>query len=418
MVIKSITGHVRYLQIMAALCMALLLSLSINVAQAAPWPKSPSIEAKSWAMIDARSGQIIAEHNADETLPPASLTKMVTLYLAFEAIKKGRLDPDATVSVSKKAWKIGGSTMFLEPRMHPKVKELLHGIATYSGNDACIALAEHMDGSEEAFAERMNDKARELGMLHSHFVNATGFPVEGHHSSAMDMAIVGAALWRDFPEQFKLFGEKDYTFDKRTQPNRNRLLWSLPEADGIKTGHTKEAGYCLVGSAEKKTTRFIASVFGTKSDRARAQQTKTLLNFGFRNFTTVRPAERDIRRQVEVFEGVANHVWLKPALPIWVTVPKGSESSLSFRLRYESPLMAPIRKNQKLGTIDAVVGDRDGHGKTIRSFPMVAARAIEQASWISRQWDGLRLWVRDASKDVLGGESDEPEKEQKNESEK
>jgi len=410
MVIKSITGHVRNLQIMSALCMALLLSMSTNAALAAPWPKSPSIEAKSWAMIDARSGQIIAEHNADDQLPPASLTKMVTLYLAFEAIKKGRLDPEATVSVSKKAWKIGGSTMFLEPRMHPKVKELLHGIATYSGNDACIALAEHMDGSEEAFAERMNDKARELGMMHSHFVNATGFPVEGHHSSAMDMAIVGAALWRDFPEQFKLFAEKDYTFDHRTQPNRNRLLWSLPEADGIKTGHTKAAGYCLVGSAEKKTTRFIAAVFGTKSDRARAQQTKTLLNFGFRNFSTVRPAERDIRRQVEVFEGVANHVWLKPALPIWVTVPKGSESSLSFRLRYESPLMAPIRKNQKLGTIDAVVGDRDGHGKTIRSFPMVAARGIEQASWISRQWDGLRLWVRNASKDMLGEESDEPEK--------
>ncbi len=409
MVIKSTTGHVRNLQIMQALCMALLLLMSTNAALAAPWPKSPSIEAKSWAMIDARSGQIIAEHNADEQLPPASLTKMVTLYLAFEAIKKGRLDPEATVSVSKKAWKIGGSTMFLEPRMHPKVKELLHGIATYSGNDACIALAEHMDGSEEAFAERMNDKARELGMLHSHFVNATGFPVEGHHSSAMDMAIVGAALWRDFPEQFKLFGEKDYTFDHRTQPNRNRLLWSLPEADGIKTGHTKAAGYCLVGSAEKKTTRFIAAVFGTKSDRARAQQTKTLLNFGFRNFTTVRPAERDIRRQVEVFEGVANHVWLKPALPIWVTVPKGSETSLSFRLRYASPLMAPIRKNQKLGTIDAVVGGRDGHGKTIRSFPMVAARAVEQASWISRQWDGLRLWVRDASKDMLGGESGKPE---------
>jgi len=400
MVIKFITGcaQKRIAPVIASICLTLLLSLS---AQAAPWPKSPSIEAKSWAMIDARSGQIIAEHNADIQLPPASLTKMVTLYLAFEAIKKGRLDPEATVSVSKKAWKIGGSTMFLEPRMHPKINELLHGIATLSGNDACIALAEHMDGSEEAFAERMNDKAAELGMLHSHFANATGFPVEGHYSSAMDMAIVGASLWRDFPEQFKLFGEKNYTFDKRTQPNRNRLLWSLPEADGIKTGHTKEAGYCLVGSAEKKTTRFIAAVFGTKSDRARAQQTKTLIQFGFRNFTTVRPTERDIRRQVEVFEGVENHVWLKPALPIWVTIPKGSESSLSFHLRYESPLKAPIRKGQKLGTIDAVVGSKDGNGKIIRSFPMIAARAVDQASWLSRQWDGLRLWIRDSTGDML-----------------
>jgi len=404
MVIKSIAGqtNLRVFYRTPALCLALLLSLALHSpSQAATWPKSPSIEAKSWAMIDARSGQVIAEHNADQQLPPASLTKMVTLYLAFEAIKKGHLDPETTVAVSKKAWKIGGSTMFLEPRMHPKINELLHGIATLSGNDACIALAEHMDGSEEAFADRMNDTARELGMLHSHFVNATGFPVEGHYSSAMDMAIVGAALWRDFPEQFKLFGEKDYTFDKHTQPNRNRLLWSLSEADGIKTGHTKEAGYCLVGSAEKKTTRFIAAVFGTKSDRARAQQTKTLIQFGFRNFTTVRPTERDIRRQVEVFEGTENHIWLKPALPIWVTIPKGSESSLSFHLRYDSPLKAPIRKGQKLGSIDAVVGSKDGNGNVIRSFPMIASRAVEQASWISRQWDGLRLWIRDSTGDML-----------------
>jgi len=407
MVIKSITvsTHTRILPLLIPVCMALLLSATAQAA--ATWPKSPPIEAKSWAMIDARSGQIIAEHNADVQLPPASLTKMVTLYLAFEAIKKGRLDPEARVSVSNKAWKIGGSTMFIEPRMHPKVEELLHGIATLSGNDACIALAEHMDGSEEAFAERMNDKARELGMLHSHFVNATGFPTENHYSSAMDMAIIGAALWRDFPEQFKLFNEKDYTFDNHTQPNRNRLLWSLPEADGIKTGHTQEAGYCLVGSAEKDTTRFIAAVFGTKSDRARAQQTKTLLKFGFRNFTTLRPSERDIRRQIEVFEGTENHVWLKPALPIWVTIPKGSESSLSFRLRYESPLKAPIRKNQKLGSIDAVIGSKDGESKVIRSFPMVAARAVDQASWISRQWDGLRLWIRDATSDTPKNEATE-----------
>jgi len=249
--------------------------------------KPPTIEAKSWAMIDARSGQVIAEHHAGVELPPASLTKMMTLYLAFEAIKKGTLDPKSTINVSKKAWHIGGSTMFIEPRMHPRVGQLLHGIATLSGNDACIALAEHMDGSEAAFAERMNNKAAELGMEHSHFINATGFPINGHYSSAMDMAILGAALWRDFPDQYRLFSEKEYTFDGRSQPNRNRLLWSMPDADGIKTGHTKEAGYCLVGSAEKKQTRLVAAVFGTKSDHARAQQTKRLLKFGFSKFITV-----------------------------------------------------------------------------------------------------------------------------------
>jgi D-alanyl-D-alanine carboxypeptidase (penicillin-binding protein 5/6) len=360
------------------------------------WPSPPTIGSKSWAIIDARSGQVIAEHNSSQQLPPASLTKMMTMYLAFEAIQQGRLNINDHVDVSKKAWKIGGSTMFLEPRLKPSVEQLLHGIATLSGNDACIALAEHVDGSEEAFAERMNKKAAELGMKHSHFANATGFPMQGHYSSAMDMAVIGAALWRDFPEQYKMFGEKEYTFDKHTQPNRNRLLWSFPGADGIKTGHTKEAGYCLVGSAEKDNTRFVTAVFSTKSDRARAQQTQTLLKFGFTNFVTLRPKEIDIRRKVEVFEGTEDHVWLKPASPIWVTVPKGKESSLSFRLRYDAPLKAAIKKDQNLGTIDAVLNGKRDDATVLKSVAMVAAREVERASWLGRQWDGLRLWGRSA----------------------
>jgi len=377
---------------------ALLIMLAFTVrpgsAEAVSWPTA-SIDAKSWAMIDARSGQVIGASNADQQLPPASLTKMMTLYLAFEDIKLGRLDKNARVTISQKAWKIGGSTMFLEPRMTPTVEELLHGIATLSGNDACIALAEHVDGSEEAFAERMNAKAKQLGMKHSHFANATGFPQEGHYSSAMDMVILGAALWRDHPVMYKLFGEKEYTFDGHSQPNRNRILWSYPEADGIKTGHTEEAGYCLVGSAEKDSTRFVTAVFGTDSDRARAQQTKTLLMFGFRNFVTMRPSEREIRRQVEVFEGTEDNIWLKPAEPIWVTVPKGNESALSFRLRYEAPLKAPITKDQQLGSIDAVFGDK-GHTEVLKTVAMIATRDVERASWFSRQWDGLRLWWRDS----------------------
>ncbi|MDQ6968989.1 MAG: D-alanyl-D-alanine carboxypeptidase family protein [Mariprofundus sp.] len=376
---------------------------------AASWPKSPTLEAKSWAMIDARSGQVIAEHNAEEQLPPASLTKLMTLYLAFEAIKDGRLDSNARVDISKKAWKIGGSTMFLEPRMHPLVNELLHGIATLSGNDACIALAEHMDGSEESFADRMNEKARELGMSHSHFKNATGFPAEGHYSSAMDMAILGVALWRDFPEDYKLFDERDYTFDGRTQPNRNRLLWTFPEADGLKTGHTKEAGYCLVGSAEKDSTRFVSAVFGTKSDRARAQQSKKLLKFGFRNFVTVRPSEREIRRKVDVFEGVHDSIWLKPSSQVWVSVPSNNKNKLSFRLRYNAPLKAPITKGQQLGSIEAVMGGKHDQGTVIRSFPMLATSSIAQAGWVSRQWDGLRLWMSDTSDDLLNDVTGETE---------
>jgi len=366
---------------------------------AAAWPAAPGIDAKSWAMIDARSGQVIAQENADAELPPASLTKMMTLYLAFEDIKLGRLDLNERVDVSKDAWKIGGSTMFLDPRMHPTVEELLHGIATYSGNDACIALAEHMAGSESAFAERMNKKAKELGLTHTHFLNATGFPEQGHYSSAMDMARIGAALWRVHPKMYEIFSEKSYTFEGRSQPNRNRLLWSFPLADGIKTGHTEEAGFCLVGSAEKGSTRFVTAVFGTASDRERAKQSEILMQFGFRNFVTLRPAERDIRRQVRVYEGAEEQVWLTPATPVWVTVPNGSESALSFHLRYQAPLKAPLATGQELGSIEAVLASQSGD-KILQSVPMITVSGVEKASWLGIQWDRLHLWWKGSQADA------------------
>jgi len=370
-------------------------------ASAVNWPQSPAIEAKSWALIDARSGQVLSRHNETVQLAPASLTKIMTLYLAFQDIKLGRLDPGERIPVSNRAWKIGGSTMFLEPRMKPTIEQVLHGISTLSGNDACIAIAEHIAGSEEAFVVRMNETAQSLGLTHTHFVNATGFPVEGHHSSALDMARLGAALWRDFPEQYRLVSEKSYTFDGRTQWNRNRLLWSMPDSDGIKTGHTEEAGYCLVASAEQNNTRLISAVFGTESDRARQQESRTLLLHGFRNFVTLRPAERDIRRQAEVFEGTSESVWLKPSNPIWVTMPKGNESALSFRLRYESPLRAPIKQGDLIGTIEAVVRD-GGNEQILTSVSMQASQSVEQASLFGRQWDRLRLWWREPGSDESG----------------
>lgn len=401
--VKRALFHMTGICSMAAILVALL--ASTVEANPVSWPRAPQVKATSWAVLDARSGQIIAEHNADQELSPASLTKMMTLYLAFEDLKLGRLDLDTRIPVSEKAWKIGGSTMFLEPRLTPTVKEVLHGIATLSGNDACIVLAEHISGSEEGFAHRMNEKAKQLGLNNTHFINATGFPEEGHYSSAMDMAKMGAALWRDFPEMYKIFSEKSYTYDGRTQPNRNRLLWSYPEADGIKTGHTQDAGYCLVGSAEINTTRFVAAVFGANSDRERAAHTKTLLKFSFRNFVTVHPSERDIRRQVEVFEGTENSVWLKPEEPIWVTIPKGNESSLSFRLRYDAPLKAPVREAGVVGSIDATLGS-GSRSEVLKSVNMVAAREVDRASWVSRQWDGLRLWLRESTEEASTTDSE------------
>lgn len=380
------TVHFVYAAIIGVILMA------AGQAHAISWPQSPNVQAKAWALLDANSGQVLSKHNEHEELAPASLTKMMTLYLAFEDLKLGRLKLDETVSVSKKAWKIGGSTMFLDPRMHPKVEELLHGIATLSGNDACIALAEHIAGSEEAFAERMNQKASELGMTHTHFVNATGFPAKNHYSSAMDMARLGAALWRDFPEEYKLFSEKSFTYKDHTQPNRNRLLWSYPLADGIKTGHTKDAGFCLVGSAQKDDTRLVSAVFGASSDIQRARQSRVLLTFGFRNFATLRPAERDIRRQVAIYQGKADHVWLVPANPIWITVPRGYEKHIAFRLRYHSPLIAPIKQGQNVGVIEAVLRDKSKKATVLATMNMQARHAVARASWIGRQWDTLRLW--------------------------
>ena len=359
------------------------------------WPHDPPVEAKSWVLMDANSGQVLTKQGENKELPPASLTKMMTLYLAFEDIKLGRLNPNDPVQVSQKAWKAGGSRMFIEPRLNPTVDELLHGISTLSGNDASVALAEHIAGTEDGFADRMNIKADELGLTHSHFVNATGFPAEGHYSSAMDMALLGAALLRDFPDQYKLFSEKSYTYNNITQSNRNRLLWADPRVDGIKTGHTEAAGYCLVSSAQKNNLRLVAAIFGTDSEKSREQQSKLLLTYGFRNFVSLRPAQRNLRRQVEVFQGEEDQMWLVPRHAIWVTVPKGFEKNVSFRLRHPKPLLAPIAKGERVGSIDAILKEKDGSEQVLASVDMLAANDMEQASWIGRQMDSLRLWWRD-----------------------
>lgn len=363
----------------------------ISQAQAMAWPHSPDIKAKAWVLLDARSGQILAEHNKDLQLPPASLTKMMTLYIAFEDIKLGRLKPDEKVEVSKKAWKMGGSRMFIDPRNHPTVKLLLQGISTDSGNDATVALAEHIAGSEGAFVDIMNQKAKELGMTHTHYSDSTGFPTTDHYSTAHDLALLGAALWRNFPKQYKLFSEKSLTYADITQSNRNRLLWSDPAVDGIKTGHTEAAGYCLVSSAQKGNTRLVSAVLGADSERGREWQSHILLNYGFRNFTTIRPAEHDIRRQVEVYQGKRNHVWLLPAKPIWISVPKGYEHKVSFHLKYKAPLLAPIKKGQQIGTIRAVLKDGK-NSDVLASVAMLANIDIPRASWFGRKWDSLKLW--------------------------
>ena len=357
------------------------------------WPSEPELKAKSWVLLDARSGQVLAKHDENRRLAPASMTKMMTLYLIFEAVKSGNLDLDQRVSVSNKAWKVGGSTMFLEPRMHPHVREVIHGIATLSGNDAAIVMAEHMAGSEDSFVRLMNGKAAMLGMTNTHFSNATGFPTEDHFSTALDMAKVAIALWRDFPKFFEIFSEKSYTFDGKKQWNRNRLLWTLPEAKGLKTGHTEDAGYCLTAAAEKGDMRLVSSVFGTDSMSARQKESQVLLRYGLGQFVTLQPKEKDIRRKIEVFEGKEDMVWLKPAQPVWITVPQGSEKYLGFALSYTSPQLAPIQKQEKLGSIKATLRTPE-EDINLQTISMLAEFGVERASWFGRKFDSLRLWWR------------------------
>ena len=360
-------------------------------AMAVTWPKQPNIQAQAWILINVDTGQVLSSQNSDKELPPASLTKMMTLYLVFSALENKLIRPDEIVKVSEKAWKVGGSRMFIEPRLKPTVKQLMHGISTVSGNDACIALAEHIAGSEEAFADNMNQKAQELGLTHSFFKNATGFPIAGHHSSAGDMAKLARALWRDFPEKFKLFSEKEFSYNNIKQNNRNRLLWSDPRVNGVKTGHTEEAGFCLVSSAQHEGMRIISAVFGAESIHAREQQSRLLLNYGFRHFINMKPTQRDLRRQVSVFHGKQSDVWLTPRDPITMTIPKNSQDKVAFRLRYEAPLTAPVKKNQVVGVIEAVFLHGDDE-EVLASVDMLAAQDVERASWIGRQWENVQFW--------------------------
>jgi len=370
----------------------LILMLSLpQCLSAAPWPQQPNIQAQAWVLMNVDTGQVLSNQNENKELPPASLTKMMTIYLVFEALEKKIIQLDEEVQVSDKAWKIGGSRMFIEPRLRPTVEQLMHGISTVSGNDACIALAEHISGSEENFAANMNSKAKELGLSHSFFKNATGFPMPGHYSSAQDMAKIALALWKDFPERFKLFSEKEFSYNNIKQNNRNRLLWRDSRVNGVKTGHTEEAGFCLVSSAEHEGIRLVSAVFGAESIHAREQQSRLLLNYGFRHFTNMQPSQRDLRRKVSVFHGKQDEVWLTPRSKIIITVPKDSQDKVAFRLRYNAPLVAPVAKDQVVGIIEAVLM-HDKEEEVLASVDMLAAQSVERASWVGRQWDNIQFW--------------------------
>ncbi|QID16370.1 D-alanyl-D-alanine carboxypeptidase [Nitrogeniibacter mangrovi] len=353
-------------------------------------PPAPALAAKAWLLVDMGTGQALVEHNADERIEPASLTKLMTAYVVSAALKAHTLSGDQIVPVSEKAWKMGGSRMFIEPRHQVTVDQLMHGMVVQSGNDASVALAEVVAGSEEAFAALMNREAQRLGMTHTHFVNATGLPDPEHYTTARDLSLLAAAIVRDFPDHYDLYSIKEYSYNNITQPNRNRLLWLDPTVDGIKTGHTETAGYCLIASAKRGARRLISVVLGTDSDAMRTQESLKLLNFGFRFYDTVQlyTAGQSVS-SFRVWQGTADQVKVGFDKDFVLSIPKGQADKLQVTLNSEQPLEAPVRKGQAVGKLTLTL-----EGKTIGTYPVQALEEVPLAGWFGRTWDSLQLWIK------------------------
>lgn len=351
-------------------------------------PSPPTLAAKAYLLIDANSGKAIVEQASQERVEPASLTKLMTAYLTFQALKNGQLTLSQTVPISEKAWKAEGSRMFIEPKTPVTVDELLHGMIVQSGNDASIALAEAVAGTEDAFAERMNQEAQRLGMQNSHFMNATGLTQPGHTTTAQDLALLARALMRDFPDQYqRLYSVKTYTYNKITQPNRNRLLWLDPYVDGMKTGHTALAGYCLIASAKRADMRLLSVLLGAPSDNARIMESQKLLNYGFQTYETKRLYTRgQIIKTVKVWKGDRASLNLTVADDSYLTLAKGQFAHTSVKLSIAQPVYAPVTANQVLGKMEVSL-----EGAVLGTYPLVAVEAISTAGVFKRLWDSVRL---------------------------
>ncbi len=363
-------------------------SVHANSAQIAP---PPSLAVKAYLLKDFNSGHVIATQNANMRIEPASLTKIMTAYLSFKALKNGHLQLTQTLPVSEIAWKVEGPKMFIDPNKPVTVDELLHGMIIQSGNDASIALAEGIASSEELFASMMNKEAQRLGMKNTHYVNDTGLPDPQHYTTAEDLSILASALIRDFPEDYKrLYSVKEYSYNNIKQPNRNRLLWLDPNVDGMKTGHTESAGYCLISSAKRDTTRRISVVLGAPTDAARATESQKLLNYGFQFFdsTLVYKQGQNIS-QLKVWKGSENQVASTVTNDLFLTLPKGEYANVKAVISSTQPLIAPIKKGQIIGNVKFTL-----NGKTIDQRALVAAKAIDTAGILGRAWDSIKLLLQ------------------------
>lgn len=374
------------------------LTLFTLLAQAAA-PQPPELAVKAYLLKDVSSDTVLAANHSDTRIEPASLTKLMTAYLTFEALKNGDIQLKDQIKISQHAYEAEGSRMFIEPRQSVAVEALLYGLIVQSGNDAAIALAEHVASDEGVFAQRMNEKATQLGMAGTHFVNATGLPDAEHYTTADDLMRLSEALIRDFPEDFKkYYSTKSYTYNKIKQDNRNRLLWLDPHVDGLKTGHTKSAGYCLIATAQRDEIRHVAITLGAKSKADRTSETQKLLNFGFQNYETVRiyPKAELIKNKSQqpvnltVWKGNTKHLSVTVAEDLIVTVPKVQVPTLSAAIQSMQPLVAPIKQGQTVGKVNVTLA-----GEVIHTAPLVAAEAVSSAGFLGRLWDAIRLYFAD-----------------------
>ena len=369
----------------------LFFALGALTAQAAlPVPPAPQLNARAWLLIDTASGLPLAEKDPDTRVEPASLTKLMTAYLSFAAVKEGRLKLDQTLPVSEKAWRAEGSRMFLEPTKPAKVEDLFRGMIIQSGNDACIVLAEAIAGSEEGFASMMNQMAKRLGLSGTHFVNATGLPDPQHYTTARDLAKLTSALINHFPEHYKLYAEREFRYNGIRQPNRNRLLYMDPSVDGVKTGHTNSAGYCLIASSQRDKRRLLSVVLGASSDSARAMESQKLLNYGFQFFETVRLyAANKAISTLRIYKGSSSELQAGFTQDLYVTVPRGTAARIEAKLVTQQPMLAPISRGEKVGSLRLTVG-----GELVGDYPLLALHDVAVAGLLGRGWDSLLLMFK------------------------
>ena len=375
---------------MARILLVFAFAVLLNSVWAAA-PQPPSVIGKAWVIGDLSSGQVIAAQKADERFEPASLTKLMTAYVVFGALRDKKLTLEQQVPVSTRAWKAAGSRMFIEPRKPVTADELIRGMVVQSGNDACIALAEAVAGNEEVFVQMMNREAARLGMKNTKFMNASGLPDAQHYSTAQDLYTLSAALIRDFPKEYaQYYSQKEYRYNNITQPNRNRLLWIDPSVDGLKTGHTEAAGYCLVASSRRGARRLLSVLLGSTSEATRAQESLKLLNWGYQFFDSVKVHAADTPvRSLEVWKGAARSVKVGVSRDLFVTVPKGEADKLQAELVSQQPLVAPLAKGQRVGTLRVTF-----EGKPVGEHAVVALEPVAEAGFIGRAWDTLRLWLK------------------------